>query len=226
MFTKLAREIAVAARAGGGDPEDNVRLRLAIQRGRESNMPMEIIDRAIKRATGGSELAALEEITYEGYGPEGIALLIEAMTDNRKRTVAEIRAAFTRAGCSLGESGSVAWLFELRGVVTIDTSGSNVDELSLIAIDAGADDIRQENGLLDVYTSPSDVERLRSALEMQSVKVTSAEASMIPKNTVELDAQGAEKTLRLVDKLEDLDDVQRVYTNAEFPDSVLEAYGD
>lgn len=224
MFTKLGREITVAARAGGGDPEANFRLRLAIQRAREANMPADNIDRAIKRATGGSDAAALEEITYEGYGPGGAAVLIEAMTDNRNRAVSEIRNIFTRAGGSLGESGCVAWLFDPRGIISVDAAGQDPDEVALQAIDAGAEDVKTEDGTVEVYTSPADLDEVRRALEQGHVKVVSAETSMVPKTTIELDSRTAEQVLRLMDKLEELDDVQRVYSNVEFSEEVLEEY--
>ncbi|MGQ9674438.1 MAG: YebC/PmpR family DNA-binding transcriptional regulator [Chloroflexota bacterium] len=223
MFTKLGREITVAARAGG-DPESNFRLRLAIQRARDANMPLENIERAIKRATGGADSAALEEITYEGYGPGGAAILIEAMTDNRNRAVSEIRNVFTRAGGSLGESGCVAWLFDPRGVITIDPEGQDSDDIALLAIDAGAEDVKTEDHSVEVYTNPGDLEQVRRALEEHRVKVVSAETEMVPKTTIELDAKASEQVLRLMDKLEELDDVQRVYSNVDFPDELLEEY--
>src|SRR6059058_3335389 len=156
LFTKLGREITVAAREGGADPDANARLRLAVQKAREANMPMDTIERAIKRGAGGGEGAALDEVTYEGYGPGGAAILVEAMTDNRNRSVAEIRNAFTRGGGSLGESGCVAWLFDPRGVIAVDVNGQDPDETALIAIDAGADDVRVEGSSLEVITAPAD----------------------------------------------------------------------
>lgn len=224
MFTKLGREITVAARAGGGDPEANFRLRLAIQRAREANMPLENIERAIKRATGGTDSAALEEVIYEGYGPGGAAILIEALTDNRNRAVSEIRNVFTRAGGSLGETGCVAWLFEPRGVITLDPEGRDSDDVALLAIDAGAEDVKTEDHSVEVYTSPGDLESVRRALEEHQVKVVSAETEMVPKTTIELDAKASEQVLRLMDKLEELDDVQRVYSNVDFSDELLEEY--
>ena len=224
MFTKLGREIVVAARAGGGDPETNFRLRLAIQRARDANMPMENIERAIKRATGGGESAALEEITYEGYGPGGSAILVEALTDNRNRAVSEIRNVFARAGGSLGESGCVAWLFDSRGVITVDPQGLDSDEVALLAIDAGAEDVKTENGSVEIQTNPSELEQVRRALEQQQIKVVSAEMEMVPKTTIQLDVKTSEQVLRLMEKLEELDDVQRVYTNVDFSEEFLEEY--
>ncbi|HZS02634.1 MAG TPA: YebC/PmpR family DNA-binding transcriptional regulator [Chloroflexota bacterium] len=224
MFTKLGREIAIAVREGGPDPDGNARLRQVIQRAREASMPMDTIDRAIKRATGGGEAAALEEISYEGYGPGGAAVLVEALTDNRNRAVAEIRSAFTRAGGSLGESGCVAWLFEPRGVIAVENGDRDPDELGLIAIDAGAEDVRVEDGVVEVLTQPADLDAVRAALEAAGVKVASAEAALVPKTTVPLDEKNAAATLRLMEKLEDLDDVQRVYTNLELSEAALQAY--
>lgn len=224
IFTKFGREIMVAARQGGPDPEANFRLRLAIQRAREQNMPLENIERAIKRATGGAEGSALEETTYEGYGPSGVALYVEALTDNRNRTVAEVRNVFTRGGGSLGEAGCVGWLFDATGVITIEPAGADGDELALMAIDAGADDVKVEEGYIEVYTQPQSLEAVRKALEKNGVKVTAAEISMVPKTTVPLAEKESLQTLRLMDKLEELDDVQRVYTNADIPDEVLKKY--
>jgi YebC/PmpR family DNA-binding regulatory protein len=221
LFTKLGREITVSARDGGPDPEANPRLRLAVQKARESNMPMDTIDRAIKRAAGSGEGSALEEIVYEGYGPGGAAIMVEAMTDNRNRTVAEVRNAFTRGGGSLGESGCVAWNFESRGVISIEPNGQDPEEVALKAIDAGAEDFREEDGIIEVYTQPGDVDAVRSTLERQSIKIASAETSMIPKSTLALDPKDAVAVLRLMERLEDLDDVQRVHTNLDISEATL-----
>jgi len=224
LFTKLGREITVAARDGGGDPNANFRLRLAIQRARENNMPMENIERAIKRGAGGGEGSSLEEITYEGYGAGGAAILVEAMTDNRNRAAADIRSVFTRGGGSLGESGCVAWLFDSKGVITVDVGKNDAEEVALLAIDAGADDFKIEDGSLDVYTAPGDLERVRRALESRKLAITGAEISMIPKTTVELDSKATAQVLKLIERLEDLDDVQRVYTNVEVSEEALAEY--
>jgi YebC/PmpR family DNA-binding regulatory protein len=223
-FTKLGREIMVAARAGGGELEANFRLRLAVQRAREANMPLENIERAIKRATGGAEGAVLEEITYEGYGPQGAAILVQAMTDNRNRAAAEIRNAFTKAGGALGESGCVAWMFDSRGVIQVETEGKDPDDVTLMAIDAGAEDVNAEDETLEVYTEPAKLDEVRRNLESAGLKVVSAEFDMIPKTTVQLDAKASEQALRLMDKLEDLDDVQKVYSNVEFSEEALDGY--
>jgi YebC/PmpR family DNA-binding regulatory protein len=224
LFTKLGREITVAAREGGGDPDGNPRLRLAIQRAREANMPMDTIERAVKRGSGGAEGVTLEEIVYEGYGPGGAAILIEALTDNRNRSVADIRNALSRGGGNLGESGCVAWLFDARGVIAVDFNGDDPDELALKAIDAGADDVRVDDNLLEIYTEPGDLESVRLALQDEQVKVASAETAMVPKTTLEADPKDAVAVLKLMERLEDLDDVQRVYTNLEFSDEVLAQY--
>ncbi len=225
LFTKLGREIMVAVRQGGPDPEANFRLRLAVQRARDANMPSETIERGIKRASGqGQEGVELVEPTYEGYGPGGAAVLVQALTDNRNRTVADVRAAFTRAGGSLGEAGSVAWLFDQRGAISVSGAAQRLEELALVAIDAGAEDFRIDGDTMEVYTQPSDLERVRQALLDASGQVENADVAMVPKTTVPLNEKDAIGCLKLLDKLEDLDDVQHVYSNAEIPDSVLAAY--
>jgi YebC/PmpR family DNA-binding regulatory protein len=224
IFTKLAREILVAAREGGADPAGNSRLRLAIQKARDGNMPADNIKRAIDKATGaGAE--QLVEVTYEGYGPGGAAILVSAMTDNRNRTVSEVRAAFTRGGGSMGESGSVAWQFEPRGVISLNPSGRDPDEVALVAIDAGAEDVTTDDGSVEIYTPFEGLEPVRAALESAGLSIESAEATLLPKTTVELDEEQATQVLKLIDRLEDLDDVQRVYSNVEFSEAVLEAVG-
>jgi len=226
LFTKLAREITVAARQGGADPEINVRLRLAVQRARDSNMPMDNIERAIKRGTGTGDGAqeTLEEATYEGYGPGGTAIMLQALTDNRNRTVSDIRNTFVRGGGNLGENGCVAWNFESKGVITLEVSSEQAEELALAAIDAGAEDFELDATVLDVRTSLENFESVRRALEESGAKVTNAELSLVPKTTVALDVKSSQQTLRLLDKLEELDDVQRVYTNADFPEEALAEY--
>jgi YebC/PmpR family DNA-binding regulatory protein len=221
LFTKLGREITVAAREGGSDPDGNARLRLAVQKAREANMPMDTIDRAVKRGAGGGEGAALDEVTYEGYGPGGAAILVEVLTDNRNRAVAEVRNAFARGGGNLGESGCVAWLFDPRGVISAEADGSDPDEIALKAIDAGAEDFKLNGSALEIYTAPADLEAIRGALESEETNVTSAEVAMIPKTTMEADPKEAVAVLKLMERLEELDDVQRVYTNLEFSDHVL-----
>ena len=224
LFTKLAREIQVAARAGGGDPEMNAALRLAVSKAKDNNMPSDNIERAIKKGTGDLEGAQLQEMRYEGYGPGGAAILIDALTDNKNRTVSEVRNIFTRAGGNMAEAGAVAWVFEPRGVITVEVDGANADDLALAAIDAGAQDVEVSDGTVDVYTDPPGFEAVRKSLENAGYAVTSGEVTMSPKTTVPLDEQTATKNLKLLEQLEDHDDVQRVYSNADFPDSVLSAY--
>jgi YebC/PmpR family DNA-binding regulatory protein len=226
IFTKLAREIAVAARSGDPNPEMNPRLRLAIDKARDANMPKDNIERAIKRGSGGGDAEQLEEITYEGYGPGGAAILVEALTDNRNRTVADIRNAFTRAGGNLGDAGSVAWQFESRGLIVLNPNGGDAEEVALAAMDTGADDVRVEGGSVEVYTAPDALAEVRKALAEAETNVESAEVMNVPKNTIPLDEHKAKQVLRLLDALDDLDDVQRVSSNADFPEEVLAGYGD
>jgi YebC/PmpR family DNA-binding regulatory protein len=224
LFTKLTREIIVAAREGGGNPEMNFRLRLAVQKARDSNMPMDNIDRAIKKGTGELEGGSLIEITLEGYGPNGTAILVNALSDNRNRTIQEVRSAFTRHGSNLGENGCVAWLFDPKGVITIKSGNIDADELALAAIDAGAEDVKVENGYVEVYTVPEEMEKVRETLENDEVAIESSELLMIPKTMVQLDEKAAMQTLKLMERLEDIDDVQNVFSNADIPDSVVTEY--
>jgi YebC/PmpR family DNA-binding regulatory protein len=224
VFTKLAREIAVAARQGGPDLDANPRLRLAVDRARDANMPKDNIERAIKRATGGDAETQLEEVLYEGFGPGGAAILVQALTDNRNRTVSDVRRVFTQAGGNLGEAGSVAWNFETRGLITLETNGADPEELALRAIDTGADDVKVDDGAVEVYTRPEALEDVRHRLQEAQVPIVSAEIAPVPKNTIALEPPQAEALLRLLDRLDELDDVQRVASNADFPDEVLAAY--
>ena len=229
LFTRLGREIVVAVREGGsGDANANSRLRMAIQRARDANMPMDNIERTIKRAFGGAEGASLEEVSYEGYGPGGTAVLVEVFTENRNRTVAEIRNAFNRNGGNLGENGCVDWLFEAKGIIEVELKGHDPDELTLEAIDLGADDVdpvAADDEVLVIYTDPSDLERIRAALEKKKYKIVKAESTLLPKTKIELaDEKVAHQVMRMVDKLEDLDDVRNVYTNADFPEAYATSY--
>lgn len=224
VFTRLGREIAVAAREGGADTVTNFRLRLAVQRARDSNMPLDNIDRAIKRGTGGGDTGSLDEISYEGYGPGGGAVIVQVMTDNRNRTAGEIRSTFTKNGGNLGESGSVAWQFEDHGVITVESNGHDPEELELLAIDAGAIDVQSDDEQVEVHTEPADMEAVRHALESHSVQISNAERLLVAKTTVALDSKQAAQMLRLVDKLEELDDVQKVYSNVEIDDEDFNAY--
>ena len=223
VFTKLGREIAVAARQGGGDPAANFRLRLAVQRARDANMPADTIDRAIKRAVGGDASESLDEVTYEGYGPGGIAILVEAMTDNRNRTAASIRSIFDRGGGNLGESGSVAWQFKARGLITVAAPGKE-EEVELAAIDAGAVDVQSDEGEVQIYTEREELEAVRRALSEAGFEISSAELSMVPDVTIDLDDARSATALKLLDRLESDDDVQKVYTNAEFAESAMAAF--
>jgi len=223
LFTKLGREISVAAREGGPDPDANARLRLAVQRAREANMPLDTIERAIKKVAG-TDAAALEEIVYEGYGPNGAAILIEAMTDNRNRTVAEIRNVFTRGGGSLGNAGCVAYLFDTRGIISVEPNGDDPDDVALKAIDAGADDFRVDDDGIEIYTDPTQLESVRSALEQEKVAVSNAETAMVPKTTLELEPKDTVSVLKLMERLEELDDVQRVYSNLELSEEALKQF--
>ena len=222
VFTKMAREIMLAAREGGGDPDSNFRLRLALDRARAVNMPRDNIQRAIDRALGGADGAQVESVVYEGYGPGGVSVMVEAATDNRNRTVSEIRAAFTRHNGKLGESGSVQWLFEQKGIIEIDATGKDADEVALTAIDAGAEDVETEDGFITVYTPTSSFEKVKAALDKAGVSAESAEVSMRPTNTVHLEGDQARKVVKLVEALEDLDDVQKVHANFDVPEEVLE----
>ncbi|TME75535.1 MAG: YebC/PmpR family DNA-binding transcriptional regulator [Chloroflexi bacterium] len=222
VFTKMTREIMLAAREGGGDPEANFRLRLALDRARAVNMPHANIQRAIDRATGADGGAALESIVYEGYAPGGVSVMVEAATDNRNRTASEIRAAFTRNGGKLGESGSVQWLFEQKGIIEIDAGKRSPDDVSLIAIDSGAEDVETDGSLVTAYTTPSSFEKVKAALEKAGIAVASAEISMRPTTTVRVEGDQARRVLRLVEELEELDDVQKVHANFDVPDEVLQ----
>ncbi len=224
VFTKLAREITVAARQGDSDPAANPRLRLAVQRARDNNMPIDNIERAIKRASGSTEAANLVEMTLEAYGPGGTAILLQALTDNKNRTVGEVRNVFSRADCSLGESGCVTWMFEPKGVIVVEAAGVDSEELALVAIDAGADDVKIEGSAVEIHTQPQEMEEVRKALEGQGIAVSSAELLQVPTTMITLDEKSALQSLRLLDKLEELDDVQHVFTNADFPEDVLERY--
>jgi YebC/PmpR family DNA-binding regulatory protein len=221
LFTKLTREIIVAARQGGGNPEANFRLRLAIQKARDNDMPLENIERAIKRGSGELGAASLIEMTLEGYGPQGVAIMVEALTDNRNRTVSEVRSILSKHGGNLGETGCVSWIFKNRGVITIETANSDPDELALKVIDAGAEDFKAENGYMEIYTNPQDLEIVRKAVE-KIKPVVSAEVAMVPATTIMLDEKATVQTLKLLDHLEELDDVQRVVSNVDYSESVLE----
>lgn len=227
LFTKLARDIVLAVRDGGSsDPEMNFRLRLAVDKAKSNNMPLDSITRAIRRASGQGEGAEeFAEVTYEGYGPGGGAILLQALTTNRNRTASEVRSAFNRGGGNLGEAGCVSWNFETKGVITLEVDDPDrADELSLVAIDAESDDVKYEDGLLEIYTAPENLQSVQKALEAESAELASCDISLVPKATIALDEKASEQTLRLLDSLEELADIQKAYTNADFPPEVLEQY--
>jgi YebC/PmpR family DNA-binding regulatory protein len=221
LFTKLTREIIVAVRQGGANPESNFQLRLAVQKAHDNSMPSDNIERAIKRGSGEAGAAALTEIKLEGYGPSGLAVLVEALSDNRNRTVQEVRRLFTRHGGNLGESGCVSWLFESRGVITVESNDSDAEEIALRAIDAGAEDVKTEEGYVEIYTQPQDLEKVRKVIE-ENEHVVSAELSLMPQTTVLLEENKAVQALNFLDELEGLDDVQHVFSNIDFSEATLE----
>lgn len=221
LFTKLAREITVAARSGGPDPDANSTLRIAVQKARAENMPKDNIDRAIERATGAGNAENYDEIAYEGYGPGGVAVVIRALTDNRNRTVGEVRSALTRAGGTLGETGSVGWMFDNVGLISVDANGGDPEEIALVAIDAGADDVSIDDDGIEVYTEVQALHIVQEALVAAGISVNSADPVMKPKTTISPDTASALRVIKLLEKLEDLDDVQTVYSNLEFTDELL-----
>jgi YebC/PmpR family DNA-binding regulatory protein len=221
VFTKLAREIIVAVRQGGTNSDSNFQLRLAVQKARDNNMPSDNIERAIKRGSGEAGAAVLIEVKFEGYGPSGIAVLVEALTDNRNRTVQDVRRLFTRHGGNLGESGCVSWLFESGGVITVEGNASDAEGIALRAIDAGAEDVKTGKGYMEIYTQPQDLEKVRKVIE-EKEHVISAELSLTPKTTVLLEENKAVQALNFLDELEGLDDVQRVFSNIDFSEATLE----
>ena len=225
LFTKLTKEVIIAVRESGPNPETNFRLRLAMQKAKDSNMPSTNVERAIKRANGDdSDGARMEEVTYEGYGPGGTAILLQALTDNRNRTVSDVRSTFTKLGGNLAEAGAVSWQFEQKGLIVVESSGDSED-LTLVAIEAGADDFETIDTSLHAYSLPGELENLRKALTDYGAEVTSTELTMLPINTVPLDDKTAKKALNLLDQLEELDDTQKVYSNGDFTDEVLTTYG-
>jgi YebC/PmpR family DNA-binding regulatory protein len=221
IFTKLIKEITVAARSGGGDESANPRLRTAILAAKSENMPKDNIERAIKKGTGELEGVNYEESIYEGYGPGGAAVMVESLTDNKNRTVADIRSIFSKNGGSLGENGCVAWMFNKKGYIAIENKSVEEDKLMEIALDAGAEDIRQDNGNFEVITAPGDFEAVKEAIEKASIPYLDAEVTMLPQNTTNLAGKEAEQMVRLMELLDDCDDVQKVYTNADIPEEVF-----
>ena len=222
-FTKIIKEITLAARLGGGDVEGNSRLRQAVMAAKEENMPKDNIERAIKKGLGGGEGAAnYEEVTYEGYGPGGVAVLVEIMTDNKNRTVAEIRHILSKHGGNLGENGCVAWIFSKKGSIVIDKKNIDEDALMELALEAGAEDVTTEGNEFEVITDPASFEKVKKAIDAKGIKHLEARIGMIPSNTVKLEANKAEQMLKMMEKLEDNDDVQNVYANFDIDDDVME----
>lgn len=226
VFTKLIKEITVAARFGGGDPDANPRLRTAIAAAKSENMPKDNIERAIKKGTGELEGVAYEEVIYEGYGPGGAAVLVESLTDNKNRTVADVRHIFTKSGGNLGEAGCVAWMFDNKGFLVLEKSTVNEEVLMEVALEAGAEDIRDEENIFEVITAPEDFDSVKKALDTKGLQCVVAEITMLPKTTVELEGKEAEQMLRLMDGLEDSDDVQKAYSNFDISDETLEGLGE
>lgn len=226
LFTKLSRDIAVAVRKGGNpDPDLNYSLRLAVDKAKGNNMPVDTIERSIAKAAGvGGSGEELEETTYEGYGPGGAAIMLQALTPNRNRTASEIRSTFTKGGGNLGETGCVGWNFDAKGVITLEVEEGQAEDIALIAIDASAEDVNIDGGFMEIFTEPEALEAVRKELETHNITSSSVEISMRPKTTVSLSVKEAEQTLKLLDNLEDLLDVQRVYSNADFPEEALQKY--
>lgn len=216
IFTKLIKEITVAARQGGGDPDSNPRLRLAVDNAKSANMPLDNIERAIKKAMGELEGATYLELTYEGYGPSGVAILVECVTDNKNRTVAEVRHIFSKYGGSMGETGSVAWMFDRKGIITMTAQGKTEDDIMEIALEAGADDLNSEEDFFEITTSIENFETVRKALIEQNLEIENASLQWIAKNTIDVGGEAAEKVMTLIDMMEDSDDVQNVFANADF----------
>jgi YebC/PmpR family DNA-binding regulatory protein len=216
IFTKLIKEITIAARQGGGDINANPRLRLAVDNAKSANMPMDNIDRAIKKAMGELEGVSYLELNYEGYGPSGVAVYVECVTDNKNRTVADVRHLFSKYGGSLGESGSVSWMFEHKGIISLPEQDKTEDDLMELALEAGADDLQLDDGYFEITTSVESFETVRKAFVDTGLEVENASLQWIAKNTVDVQGEESEKLIKLIDALEDCDDVQNVYTNAEF----------
>ncbi len=223
IFTKVIKEITLAARLGGGDPETNARLRQAIMTAKDENMPKDNIERAIKKGAGtGADAVIYEEVTYEGYGPGGAAVLVEVMTDNKNRTVAEIRHIFSKHGGNLGENGCVAWIFEKKGAIILEKKSVHEDELMELVLEAGAQDVRDDENEFTVITAPASFDGVKKAIDERRIKCIDAKIGLIPQTTVKLDGAKAEQMLKMMEKLEDLDDVQDVYANFDIADEIME----
>jgi YebC/PmpR family DNA-binding regulatory protein len=223
VFTKLIKEITVSARTGGGDPAANPRLRAAIQAAKSENMPKDNIDRAVKKGTGDLEGVSYDESIYEGYGPGGAAVLVESLTDNKNRTVSDIRHIFAKNGGSLGENGCVAWMFKKKGYLAVDRKAVDEEVLMEAVLEAGAEDIREDDGNFEVITPPEGFESVKAAIDKASIRCIVAEITMLPQSTTNLTGKEAEQMVRLMEMLEDNDDVQKVYTNADIPDEIVDS---
>jgi len=223
IFTRLIKDITMAARDGGGDETANPRLRSAVATAKTANMPSANIDRAIKKGTGELPGVVYEEGVLEGYGPAGVALYIEILTDNRNRTVADVRHSLTKHGGNLAESGAVAWMFEKKGLITVPSEGLDEEEILMVVMDAGAEDLKSEEGFFEIISSTEDLEKVKTTLESSGIKYDSANLTMYPKNTIKVEGKDAETLLKILDALEDLDDVQNVYSNFDIDMSVLES---
>ncbi len=223
LFTRITREIIIAAREGGGDHESNPRLKTAIAAAKTANMPKDNIDRAIKKGTGELPGVTYEEVTYEGYGPGGVAVIVEAITDNRNRTVSEVRYIFSKHGGSLGETGCVSWIFDKKGVIIINAQDLSEDDVLMAALETGAKDVKTEGDCYQVITAPEDFQEVKEALERGGMPIESDEITLVPKNTVKVEEGQGEKVLKLMDALEALDEVQKTYANFDIPEEILEA---
>ncbi len=223
IFTKLIKEITVAARLGGGDPEANPRLRHAISAARSQNMPKDTFERAIKKGTGELEGVNYEEILYEGYGPGGVAVLVETMTDNRNRTIAEVRNIFGKAGGNVGTDGCVAWMFDKKGLISVSKEDADEETLMDIALDAGAEDIKEETDSFDIIIEPAAFDAVKDAIDNAGIKYNMAEITMIPQNLTKVEGKEAEQMIRFMEALDDSDDIQKFYTNADIPDEIFDA---
>lgn len=222
IFTKIARELTVAAKIGGGDPASNSRLRLALDKARAANMPKDNVERAIKKGTGEGNDQIFEDITYEGYAPGGVGILVKTLTDNRNRTIMEVRTVITKRGGSMAEAGSVAWQFENKGIIEVPITACSEDDIMNYALEAGAEDVVTDGDIYSITTEPSEFENVKKHLESNNIQIDFAELSMKPKTTIDVEGEAAKKLIALVEALEDLDDVQEVYGNYKIDDSVFD----
>ena len=226
LFTRISKEIIMAAKGGGGNPDANLSLRMAVQKAKENSMPNDTIKKAIQRGTGEIEGVNYDEITYEGYAPAGVAVMVLTLTDNRNRTVAELRSAFTKNGGNLGETGCVGWMFDIKGLIQIDAKLTDEDSVMELTMDAGAEDIKTEDGMIEVYTPAEAFGAVRDAIETAGITMTSAELTRIPQNTITVtDVKEAQRILRMMDALDDIDDVQQVFANFDIPDEIMQELG-